>query len=194
MSDARSRELCALLADLLAYPRGDLAALARRARGLAVGPAAAALERFAEAAEAEGAAGMQELYTATFDLRPACAPYLGVHLFGEDSPVRGPLLARLAELYAEAEFRPREELQDHVAEVLAFVAMAPPGPARDDLVEDGLVPALRKMAEALGQGANPYRALLDAARAVAEPLVAPAGTSGGRTPRPELVEGRTDAR
>jgi nitrate reductase delta subunit len=164
---------------------------------------------------------MQELYTATFDLGPACAPYLGTHLLGEDSPVRGPLLATLAELHAAEGFRPREELQDHVAEVLGFVAMARPGPARDDLVRDGLLPALAKMIEALPD-ANPYREPLAAARAAAEPLVAPeagggrrpagggqapalrrpgtsppteASASGGKSSvRPEPAEGRTGAR
>jgi nitrate reductase delta subunit len=170
MIDARQQRLCADLARLLAYPALDAGDVARRAAGRAgAGSAAgAALARFAAAAEAATPGALQELYTATFDLRPACAPYLGVQLLGDESPVRGALLAKLAEVYAAEGFRPREELGDHVAEVLGFLAVARPGPGRDDLLRDGLLPALSRMVEAFEDRENPYRDLLVAAGAALE--------------------------
>jgi nitrate reductase delta subunit len=139
---------------------------ARRARDLAESgtPAAAALSRFADASASIAPSALEELYTATFDLQPACTPYLGVQLLGDDSPVRGPFLAKLAEIHSEEGFRPREELADHLAEVLGFLAVARPGPARDDLLEDALLPALGKMIESFDELENPYRELLVAAR------------------------------
>jgi nitrate reductase delta subunit len=175
-----ARLLCGALADLLSYPRGDVAALARAALPLAGhGPAAEALARFAAAAEAATPAALEELYTATFDLEPACAPYLGVHLLGDDDPRRGLLLARLAEVYAADGYAPREELADHVAEVLRFLSVARPGPARDDLVADGLLPALDRMREGLGASGNPYGELVAAARAAAASMARPAPAAGG---------------
>lgn len=179
MLDALPRPLCAALADLLRYPRPGLAAAAEDARRL-VGrddPGAALLARFAEAARRTPLEAMQELYTATFDLQPACAPYVGHQLLGE-GPQRGPLLAKLAELHAADGFRPQEELGDHVAEVLAFLAVARPGPPRDDLLRDGLLPAVDRMIATLAEAGNPYRELL---RAVLE-LLRPAA-AGADAPR-----------
>jgi nitrate reductase delta subunit len=169
--------LCAALAPLFAYPRGDVRAAARRAVPLAAGCTAssAALERFAARVEAESPTGLEELYTATFDLRPACAPYLGAQLLPDDSPVRGALLAALAEQYVAHGFEPEGELADHVAVVLEFLARAPPGPVRDDLLQDGLLPALSRMAEAFEDRAHPYRDLVQSAfRLLSDHFAAPA--------------------
>jgi nitrate reductase molybdenum cofactor assembly chaperone NarJ/NarW len=182
----RQQRLCAELARLLSYPCGDVAAAACRARDLA-GPgtrAAAALARFAESSAAIAPSALEELYTATFDLRPACTPYFGAQLLGDDSPVRGPLLAKLAEVYAGEGFRPREELADHVAEVLGFLAVARPGPARDDLLADGLLPALGKMIAALDGLENPYRELLVAARDLLGPPAVAVGSDASAEVRP----------
>lgn len=170
-----ARRLYRTLSELLAYPRGQAGALARAALALAgAGPASGPLARFAAAAEAMAPAALEELYTTTFDLDPACAPYVGVQLLGEEDPIRGQLLARLAGIYADEGYAPREELPDHVAEVLGYLAIARPGPARDDLVADGLVPALDRMVEKLAGGSNPYRELLVATRAALGPEAASA--------------------
>jgi nitrate reductase delta subunit len=179
MLEARRCEICGALSALLAYPRGDLAGPAGRAAELARGTAAAEpLARFGARALAGDLPAIQELYTATFDLQPACTPYVGHHLVG-DSPMRGPLLARLVEVYALGGYRAREELPDHLCEVLGYLSVAPPGPLRDDLVRDGLLPALGRMIEELPDPANPYRDLLVAARELLSPAAA------GR-PRPEV--------
>lgn len=164
---------CARLSELLAYPHRDPLPALREAIALAGGgPAHAGLARFEAGAAAAGLGALQELYTRTFDLQPACAPYLGAHLLPEDSPHRGRLLGALLEAYAAEGFRPREELADHVAEVLAFLAVARPGPIRESLLADGLVPALDHMLAALEGAANPYRDLLAAARALLAPAPA----------------------
>jgi nitrate reductase molybdenum cofactor assembly chaperone NarJ/NarW len=195
MPDLRHRQLCAAFSQLLAYPRGDVGGLACQAIALAGSwsPCAAAVARFAASVEPMPPTAVEELYTGTFDLEPACTPYLGVQLLGDENPVRGMLLAKLVEVYAAEGFRPREELADHVAEVLGFLAVAGPGPARDDLVADGLLPALDRMIAAFGERPNPYRDLLVAVQALfaaeAHPVNVPApGLSPSTTwtdgPRP----------
>lgn len=177
MLDALPRPLCAALAELLRYPDHGLPAAADRARALAgpADPGAEPLAAFAAAARRTGLHAMQELYTDTFDLEPACAPYVGHQLLGE-GPQRGPLLARLAELHAADGFRPRDELGDHVAEVLAFLAVARPGAARDDLLRDGLLPTVDRMIAALSTGTgNPYRELLLAILLLLRPAAVDAG-------------------
>ncbi|HET7826922.1 MAG TPA: nitrate reductase molybdenum cofactor assembly chaperone [Anaeromyxobacter sp.] len=170
--DDRRRLACAALCELLSYPRDDLGPLARRLAAIAGrGTAeAAALSRFAAAVEAFPPGAIEELYTSTFDVEPACVPYVGVQLLGDGDTLRGLLLAKLAELYAHEGYTPREELPDHVAEVLGFLAVAAPGAARDDLVRDGLLPALGKMVDALEERGNPYREVLAAARELLAPL------------------------
>ena len=175
MPDPRQRGLYAAFAELLSYPRGQVAAAAARTRELAgPGAAEAALGRFAATVSAHDATWLEELYTATFDLAPACAPYVGHQLFG-DTPIRGPFLAKLAEIFAADGFQPREELGDHLAEVLRFLAMSRPGPARDELLQEGLVPALGRMIAALEEARSPYR---DALAALLE-LVGRGGASLG---------------
>jgi nitrate reductase delta subunit len=174
MNEARERRLCGAFAELLSYPGGGVAEVARRARVLARegaddGAAADdeatdALSRFCGHVESSDVRALQELYTSAFDLQPACAPYVGHQLLGEDSPLRGPFLAKLAEIYRGEGFTPREELGDHVAEVLRFLATGRGGLAREELLHDGLVPALRRMIETFQDERHPYRDLLVAVR------------------------------
>jgi len=103
-------------------------------------------------------------YTSTFDLAPSCSPYLGAHLFTDESPDRARLLVGLRTSYAKAGMHFNEsELPDHIAEVLAFAAHdeAEEWP---DLVRLILVPALTKMDELVRGSSNPYRHLIAAAR------------------------------
>lgn len=160
----RRSEALRALADLLGYPSGDALALARRCRSLVGGGAGRHLDAFAAAAGAAGPRGLEELYAATFDLEPACAPYLGYHLFG-DGALRGAFLARLAGVYRDDGFAaPGGELPDHLAVVLRYLAATPRGDAREALVRDGLVPAVDRMLAALDGSENPYRAVIAALR------------------------------
>jgi nitrate reductase delta subunit len=158
------RDLYGVFADLFEYPGPDLAGRAGEgaARLAHVPAAAASLGRFREAATA--AARLEEAYTSAFDLQPQCAPYLGHHLCGE-SHRRSLFLVRLRGLYQEYGFGGRkDELPDHLAVVLRFLATGPAGEEVDVLVRDGLAPALDKMLDGFGPGPQPYRDLLAALR------------------------------
>jgi nitrate reductase molybdenum cofactor assembly chaperone NarJ/NarW len=148
------------LADLLTYPSPGLADRARAAAaGLPPSVACPAL-RCADALAALGQGASEELYTATFDLRPAVSPYLGLHLCGE-GPRRNALLAYLAGAYAEAGHAAGPELPDHVAEVLGFLANAGGSDLARELAAEALRPAALRMLAAL-PAENPYRGALEA--------------------------------
>jgi len=130
--------------------------------------AAAALDRFVEQARELGPDRLLETHGRTFELAPACVPYLSVHLFGENSFQRARLMAGLAEAHAGAGFDPGPELPDHLAVVLRFAPRMDPEEWRE-LVRFCLLPALPAMARGLEGGDNPYRHALAAVRASMEP-------------------------
>ncbi len=149
-----------LLADALSYPDADLP---RRVRAGAAGlPAVpgALLARLADRLGALGPGGAEELYTATFDLRPSVSPYAGHHLCGE-GPRRNALLAWLAGLRAEAGLRPGAELPDHFAELLRWLAVAGDHAEAPELVILALTPSARSALTALPPE-NPYRDAFEA--------------------------------
>ncbi len=154
-------------ADLLSYPAADPVPAAKRCREL-VGDRGSArhLDRFVSRAEAARPHEMEEVYSATFDLDPACAPYVGHHLCGE-GPKRGVFMAKLADVYRQDGFEGstiRGELPDHVAVVLRYLAAVQAGASRQALLRDALVPALDKMLEAPLDPDNVYRSVLAALR------------------------------
>jgi nitrate reductase delta subunit len=153
------------LAALLSYPGPDLAPRAAEcAELLAEGHPAAAerLARFATFALGTGPGAIEEAYTAAFDLAPLASPYVGDQLFGA-SAERAYLLSGLRALQRDAGVAPGEELADHVAEVLRLAAAPIPEDVREDLVGDGLVPALRKMLAALEAARHPWADVVAAA-------------------------------
>lgn len=161
----RDADTLRLLADVLEYPGPGLAAraaecAARLAPDHAEG--AARLTRFAGFARSAGAGALEEAYTSAFDLAPVCTPYVGDQLFGA-SRERSLLLAGLREVQREAGLAASAELPDHVSEVLRLVAAPIPADVRDDLVRDGLAPALRKMLAALEAARHPWADVLAAA-------------------------------
>jgi nitrate reductase assembly molybdenum cofactor insertion protein NarJ len=109
----------------------------------------------------------QATYTATFDLAPSCSPYLGVHLFGDESRDRARLMVGLRMTYGRAGDAGVAELPDHVADVMAF-ATRYEEEEWADLVRLVLVPALVKMDEIVRPTSNPYRHLVAAARHLSE--------------------------
>ena len=164
---ATQEQVLEAFADLLSYPASDPAPTARRCREL-VGDRGSAmhLDRFVTRAEAARPHEMEEVYSSTFDLDPACAPYVGHHLCGE-GPKRGVFMAKLADVYRQDGFEggtPRGELPDHVSVVLRYLSVVPAGPSRQALLQDGLVPALDKMLESPLDPDNVYRSVLAALR------------------------------
>ena len=78
-----------VLAPLLRYPDAAYAQhVAEAARVLSDGDLAA----FAAEIAALDLPRQQTTYTATFDLAPSCSPYLGIHLFGDESADRARLM------------------------------------------------------------------------------------------------------
>lgn len=136
----------------------------------------ASLDPFVAATGSLDLAARQAAYTATFDLTPACSPYLGVHLFGEENPDRARLMIGLRQTYLRAGMNPdRNELPDHVADVLELASSD--CEERDDLIRLVLMPATTKMNEILSPTANPYRHLVAAALAACAEAIAPGGSS-----------------
>jgi nitrate reductase molybdenum cofactor assembly chaperone NarJ/NarW len=146
------------LAALLEYPGADFAARLARAAG------PAPLARFEAGMSALSPDEREELYTATFDVAPACVAYVGIHLFGEENSKRGEFMAGLNARYEQAGFACPGELPDHLAVLLRYAADTDEAERRE-LVEFCLLGPLGKMIDALA-GDNPYRALLEAVREV----------------------------
>lgn len=162
----RNREVFRLLAETLEYPHDGLDAgasglssfLRKSGRGVAYQLAA----EFGSHVRGRPLGEMEELYTATFDLNPVCCPYLAYQLVGDD-PKRAAMMVKLQESYGAAGYVAGAELPDHVAVVLGFLARQEDWDLERDLVDELLVPGLRKMSDALDAGANPYGKLLRAA-------------------------------
>lgn len=102
---------------------------------------------------------IEEAFTAAFDLQPACHPYIGYQLCGE-SQQRTMFMLKLRELYRQFGFESGNELPDHIAEVLRFVGSINDCVCRDEIIRDGLLPALENLTKGIESGGNPYLGLL----------------------------------
>lgn len=170
------QEALTALAGLLEYPGADFDARIARAA------AAAPLARFTAAISALTTDEREERYTATFDVTPACVPYVSIHLFGEENFKRGEFMAGLHARYAQAGFDCNGELPDHVAVLLRFAAEADEAERRE-LTEFCLLGPLNKMIDVLA-AENPYRPLLEAVREVLQ------AAYPGMKPAPSPLEQR----
>ena len=159
---ATHQTLCRHFAALLDYP--DAATqrsaeacllLLRDARPEAVAP----LERFVGFLTAEPPSRIEETFTATFDLQPLCHPYVGYQLCGETQK-RALFLMQLQQLYRRHDFTAIGELPDHLATILRFLASIDARNCRDEILHDGLLPALEKILVSLDDKNHPYAALL----------------------------------
>lgn len=151
------RYLYCLLAELLEYPRHELSARARECRDLlaTTRPEAAGLMgEFATFVEGTPRGRLEEVYSATFDLSPDCCPYAGYHLFGDD-PKRADLMIGLQQSYRAIGFSAENELPDHLALLLRFLAQQADLELERDLLDRVVVPTLEKMSKLL-EGKNPY--------------------------------------
>lgn len=160
------RPLLASVGACLRYPGGELSLNLSRLRNLASEQDATAVQEAVDDFEKflrwRGLAALCETYTRTFDLQPSCVPYLGVHLFGDESFKRARLLTGLADAYARCGLDPGRELPDHVAVVLSWVPVASEE-EWEDLARYCLVGPLDDMTTAVRSTDNPYRHLLAAA-------------------------------
>ncbi|MDE3178468.1 MAG: hypothetical protein KGM47_02310 [Acidobacteriota bacterium] len=164
-------------AGILEYPAADISPLVRDlipALESECPGAAAAMRSFQSGIAGKSLGEMQELYTATFDMKPDCTTALGYHLFG-DEVRRSFFLVRLKDRLAAHGIDAGCELPDHLPLALRLIEKQGPGEESEVLVDECLIPALAQMAKALDQvqgggaemsGAqgtsNPYRAAVAA--------------------------------
>jgi nitrate reductase delta subunit len=179
------------LATLLSYPDRETAACLDRALE--------ACRAFSpEAAEAVAEWGgyiretplweVQENYTRTFDLAPACPLDVGYYLFGEDYQ-RGVFMAHLREALEELGMAEEGELPDHLTVLLRWLARVHGSELYDEMTAECVVPVVQRMIALLADGTNPYRRLLQAVARVLEQELSRRGIAVAerRFPRPDLA-------
>ena len=97
---------------------------------------------------------VEEAFTQTFDVNPACALDIGWHLFGEEY-ARGMFLVRMREELRKHGLVETAELPDHITHVLAIIgAMSDEDAGR--FVRACMLPAMLKMRDALTDTGSPY--------------------------------------
>jgi nitrate reductase delta subunit len=144
------QEIYQCFGTLLDYPEPELLEQARNCAGWldqqGYQQAATHIRNFAEYVENSASMGyLEEVYTATFDVSPACFIFAGYLMFGEGFK-RGKFLVRLQEKYAERGFSAGNELADHLAVIFRFMATLDSDEVlARELVEDCLIPVLQKM-------------------------------------------------
>lgn len=172
-----------LFADILDYPQESLAEQVRECEALVSvsSPGAADLLRqFRNVVEEKSNGQLEEIYTGIFDLDSDCHPYVGYQLFGE-SYERSVFLLELKERYRAGGFEASEnELPDRLSELLRFLSVSGEGEPGQEIIDEGLAPALDKMAreaekeeaeeERIPPASDPYRQVLQALRSVLEQL------------------------
>ncbi|WP_136513087.1 nitrate reductase molybdenum cofactor assembly chaperone [Geomonas edaphica] len=110
---------------------------------------------------------LQEEYVARFDFNPAGAPYLGHHLYG-DNQKKGGYMIQVKQEYARHGFvAPDEELPDHLAVLLSFLAhLARHGEdeARREFIGKLVLPGINKLIGAQApRDTSPWFTLVEAA-------------------------------
>jgi nitrate reductase molybdenum cofactor assembly chaperone NarJ/NarW len=156
-----------LLALLLAYPNDETRSALVHCRALMraeVRDAALALDRFAEQTASMTTEELQELYTQTFDLNPACSLEVGWQLYGENYS-RGEFLVAMRQTLRRLRVTESTELPDHLTHVLAAFGRMETSEASRFSAEF-LLPALEKMLQGLKGKRVPYAVVLEAIQMV----------------------------
>jgi nitrate reductase delta subunit len=179
-SETAYRRVLQLFADILDYPETNIVEYVRECEALVSDSspdAAALLRQFQHFVEETPTGKLEEIYTGIFDLDSDCHPYVGYQLFGE-SYERSVFLLELKERYRSCGFEASEnELPDRLSVLLRFLSMGGDGSPNQEIIDEGILPALDKMTteaeQAEGQlpkGSDPYRQVLQALRRVLEQL------------------------
>lgn len=157
-------DLYELFADILDYPGPRLAASTENCAGrLArkLPKAEELLRNFQKSHAGVSLSQLQEAYTSIFDMQPECTLNLGYQLLGDDWR-RSVFLFKLKELYQAHNFDIGCELPDHLCVLLRFLATRPEDREVSELLDDGLIPVLSRLASSLQLGETPYRWVLQA--------------------------------
>jgi nitrate reductase delta subunit len=162
--------------DLLDYPTPDLLAQANSCAGLLrqdYPEAADQIQGFSEYFGNTPLGRLEEIYTGTFDMNPACYIFAGYILFGE-SFNRGKFLVRLQKEYRERHFSAGNELADHLAVMFKFMGILNPDEHTAQLLlKECFLPVLAKMNTSFkneNENPNPYRQVLRAILSVLEQI------------------------
>jgi nitrate reductase delta subunit len=160
----KHQELCRQFATLLSYPIPSITsdAMTCSADLKQVSPeAATSLEGFIGFLKANDISRIEEAFTGTFDLQSLCHPYVGYQLCGE-SQQRTMFMIKLKDIYQEYGFVSGNELPDHLTEVVRFIGSIDDQECRQEIIQDGLLPALEKITQGIESDGHPYVALLNA--------------------------------
>lgn len=173
IQEAVDQQVLHLLADILDYPESNPAEKARECVTLVSAgntDASARLGQFQAIAEQMSSGRLEEIYTMTFDLDAACHPYVGYHLFGE-SYKRSAFLLELKDLYKQIGFVSSEtELPDRLSILLRFLSLSADEDMRQEIINEGLLPALGKMVKEAEEGDEEFQREGDAYRNVLHAL------------------------
>jgi nitrate reductase delta subunit len=178
--------ICRHFAGLLSYPDGATRQTAAACEALLreIRPGAAnPLAGFVSFLESHENARVEEIFTATFDLQPACHPYVGYQLCGE-SQQRTMFLIKLQQIYRQHDFVAGMELPDHLSTMLRFIGTVVDHNCRQEIIADGLLPALEKLLQGLDQAEHPYAELLKALRSFLAETI-DSGTEASSATRPK---------
>lgn len=146
------------LSRLLSYPDEHTVQTAEFLYVLLLGEipeASQAASDFGAFAEGHELWEVEEAFTHTFDVNPACALEVGWHLFGEEY-ARGMFLVRMRQELRKYQLPESSELPDHISHVLSVVAAMPDDEA-SRFVRACVQPAVEKMRQALAGQDSPYR-------------------------------------
>lgn len=104
---------------------------------------------------------VEEMFTRTFDMNPACCLEIGWHLFGEDYK-RGEFLVLIRQSLAEEKIQESNELPDHLSHCLKLLAKLENEDARE-FSRAFILPALAKIQLGCKDNEkNPYVFLVEA--------------------------------
>jgi nitrate reductase delta subunit len=183
------------IAGLLGYPDRDYAGRVEacaRAAGEAVPEGARLVEEFRRGIDSLATEELQELFTRTFDLDPACSAELGWHLFGEQYE-RGLFLVKMRRLMRELGLPESTELPDHLTHVLAVLGRMEAGAAAE-FAWACVIPALARMRAELERRQSSFAKLLElAARVLEVRLSLPPPAEPAPLPALRVVEERSRA-
>lgn len=161
---------------LLDYPTSELLTQAHACADLLrldYPEAADKIQSFADYVASAPLGRLEEIYTGTFDMNPACFIFTGYILFGE-SFNRGKFLVRLQKEYRERGFSAGNELADHLAVLFRFMSVLDSGEHTAQLLlKDVFVPVLTNMNAGFkseNENPNPYRQVLRAILSVLEQI------------------------
>ncbi|HKS74008.1 MAG TPA: molecular chaperone TorD family protein [Terriglobales bacterium] len=146
------------LASLLTYPDAQYRQRVEASLRIAGSEYRSLLEKFSHSIEGLEVWELEELFTRTFDMNPVCSLELGWHLFGENYE-RGLLMVRMREELRRFDIHESAELPDHLTHVLALLGRMSHDKAAD-FAGACVMPALKKMLEALRGKVNPFESVL----------------------------------